>query len=168
MFRYRRECAQHVKIWRYSDSQRDVSGLRCCFKRTARRVHTENWRMRIGEDLRGTVKAEPVQRRVKEYKDKAAERSTKRTKSSPEEALTDAPPTPTTNNQQSITNMTQQHTTTLNNTQQPLPELVHRYLLASAHHSVRCFVSSLVLSTKIHFYFGFGLSSSLSLQSTRQ
>ena len=31
-----------------------------------------------------------------------------------------------------------------------LPHLVHRYLLASAHHSVRCFVSSLFWSTKVH------------------
>ena len=35
------------------------------------------------EQLRGTVKAEAAQRRVKEYLDKAAERRTKRTKSSP-------------------------------------------------------------------------------------
>ena len=40
---------------------------------------------------------------------------------------------------------------------------------ASAHHSVRCFVSSLFLSTKVHFSFDFGLSSSQSFHcSTKQ
>ena len=33
----------------------------------------------------------------------------------------------------------------------PVPHLIHRYFSASAHHSVRCFVSSLSLSTKINF-----------------
>ena len=42
----------------------------------------------------------------------------------------------------------------------PLPHLIHRYLSASAQHSVRCFVSSLFLSTKIHFSLGFAKSSS--------
>ena len=40
--------------------------------------------------------------------------------------------------------------------------LIHRYLSASAHHSVRCFVSSLFSSTKIQWFFGLGLSSSQS------
>ena len=35
----------------------------------------------------------------------------------------------------------------------PLPHLIYRYLLASVHHSVRCFVSSCFLSMKIHFFF---------------
>ena len=42
---------------------------------------------------------------------------------------------------------------------------MHRYLLGSAHHSVRCFVSSLFWSTNVHFSVGFGLSSSLSSES---
>ena len=42
------------------------------------------------------------------------------------------------------------------------PHLKHRYLLASAHHSVRCFVYSLSRSTKIDFSFGFGLGFSQS------
>ena len=46
-----------------------------------------------------------------------------------------------------------------------LPHLMYRYLLASPHHSVRCFVSSLFLSTKINVSFGFGLSSSQSFRS---
>ena len=37
-----------------------------------------------------------------------------------------------------------------------LPHLIHRYLLASTHHSVRCFVSSLFWSTKIRFSCGGG------------
>ena len=39
---------------------------------------------------------------------------------------------------------------------------MHRYLFASAHHSVRWFIPSLLVWTKIHFSFGFGLSSSQS------
>ena len=41
--------------------------------------------------LRGIVKAEAAQMRVKECQHKAAERGKKRTKSNPEEAQTDAP-----------------------------------------------------------------------------
>ena len=47
----------------------------------------------------------------------------------------------------------------------PHPHLMHRYLLASAHHSVRCFVFFSFSSTKIHFSFCFGLSSSQSFHS---
>ena len=39
-------------------------------------------------------------------------------------------------------------------------------LVGSAHHSVRCFVSSLFWSTTVNFSFGFGLSSSQSFQSS--
>ena len=50
-----------------------------------------------------------------------------------------------------------------------LPHLMHRYLSASPHHSVRCFVFSLFFSTKTHFSFGIGLSSSQSVHgSTKQ
>ena len=35
----------------------------------------------------------------------------------------------------------------------PLPHLIRQYQSASARHSVRCFVSSLFLSTKINFFF---------------
>ena len=35
----------------------------------------------------------------------------------------------------------------------PLPHLIHRNLLATAHHSVRCFISSLFLSTKNSLFF---------------
>ena len=62
-------------------------------KGTARQVRTENCRRRVEEELRGIVKAEAPQRRVKEHEDKAAERGTKRTKSSLEEGQTDAPTT---------------------------------------------------------------------------
>ena len=48
----------------------------------------------------------------------------------------------------------------------PLPHLIHRYLSASAHHSVRCFTASLLLSIKLHFSFGLGLSSSHSFHSS--
>ena len=34
----------------------------------------------------------------------------------------------------------------------PLPHLIHRYFSASVHHSIRCSVSSLFLSTKINFF----------------
>ena len=47
-----------------------------------------------------------------------------------------------------------------------LPHLIHRYLLARAHHSVRCFISSLFLSTKVHYSFGCGRSSSQSFHSS--
>ena len=47
-----------------------------------------------------------------------------------------------------------------------LPHLIHRYLSASAHRSVRCFIPSLFLSTNIHFSFGLGSSSSQSFQSS--
>ena len=40
----------------------------------------------------------------------------------------------------------------------PFPHLTHRYMSASAQHSVRCLVPSLFLLTKIHFSFGLGLS----------
>ena len=33
----------------------------------------------------------------------------------------------------------------------PLSHIMHRYLLVAAHHSVRCFISSIFLSTQIHF-----------------
>ena len=39
--------------------------------------------------MTGTVKAEAAQRRVKEHQDKAVERATKRTESSPEETQMD-------------------------------------------------------------------------------
>ena len=45
------------------------------------------------------------------------------------------------------------------------PHLMHRYLLASADHSVPCFVSSF-WSTKIRFSCGFGLSSLQTLHSS--
>ena len=44
--------------------------------------------------------------------------------------------------------------------------LIHQYLFAVTHHSVRCFASSLFLATKIHFSFGFGLRSSQSFHSS--
>ena len=50
-----------------------------------------------------------------------------------------------------------------------IPHLMHRYFVASTQHSVRCFVSSLFFSTKIHLSFGYGLNSSQSFHSsTRQ
>ena len=48
---------------------------------------------------KNTVKADAAQRRVKEHQDRAAERGTKRTKSSPEERQADAPTTKTTTTQ---------------------------------------------------------------------
>ena len=51
-------------------------------KRTAREARTENCRKLIEEELRGVVKAGAAHRRVQEYQDKAAERSTKGTKPS--------------------------------------------------------------------------------------
>ena len=54
-------------------------------KGTARQAHTENCRKRNEEGLRGTVKAEAAQGRVKEQQDKAAKRETKRTRTNLEE-----------------------------------------------------------------------------------
>ena len=48
----------------------------------------------------------------------------------------------------------------------PLPHLIHRYMSASAHHSVRCFIPSLFLSMNINCSFGLGLSSSQSFHSS--
>ena len=46
---------------------------------------------------------------------------------------------------------------------------IQRYLLAAAHHAVRCLFPSNVSFTKVHFPFGLGLSSSQSFHSsTRQ
>ena len=67
-------------------------GCMSLLKGSARQAHTENRRRRIGKELRGTVKAEAAQGRVKEYSDKAAENGTKRTKSILE-GQTDAPTT---------------------------------------------------------------------------
>ena len=51
----------------------------------------------------------------------------------------------------------------------PLAHLMHGYLSASADHSVRCFIPLLLLSTKLHFSFDCGLSSSQSFHySTEQ
>ena len=67
----------------------------CMFlhKETARHAQTENCSRRIEGELRGTVKAEAAKRRVREFQDRAAERRTKRTKSSLEEGQTNAPTT---------------------------------------------------------------------------
>ena len=48
----------------------------------------------------------------------------------------------------------------------PFPHLIHRYLFVSSHHSDRCFILSLLLSTKLHFSFDYGLSSSQSFHSS--
>ena len=48
----------------------------------------------------------------------------------------------------------------------PFPHVMHRYLFASASHSVRHFIHSHFLSTKLRFSFGCGLSSSQSFHSS--
>ena len=54
-------------------------------KVTARQAHTEKCRNQIEEELRGAVKAEAAQRRVKEYQDKATEKELTKTKTNLEE-----------------------------------------------------------------------------------
>ena len=49
-------------------------------KGSAGQAYNENCRWRIEEELRGIMKAEAAQRRVKEYQDKAAESGTKRSR----------------------------------------------------------------------------------------
>ena len=64
-------------------------GCLSIFKGTARQAHTKGFRRRIEGEMPDTVEAEAVQRRVKEYQDKAVERATKRTESSREETQVD-------------------------------------------------------------------------------
>ena len=52
---------------------------------TARQAHTENCRRRNGEELKGIAKADAATRRMKEYRDRAAAKGTKRTNTSQEE-----------------------------------------------------------------------------------
>ena len=88
---------EHVSVPKRAYISRAARCLWCSsiLRGTARKAHTKTCRMRKSEELRGTAKAEAAQRRVKEYQDKALERATKQTKSSPEETRTDTTATST-------------------------------------------------------------------------
>ena len=68
-------------IWIHNE----VSGVHVVLRGTSRQAHTENYRRRMKEELKGTAKAHVATRRMKEYQDRAAERGTKRTNTDQEE-----------------------------------------------------------------------------------
>ena len=85
MSRSRRECTFHVKNWGNFGFTARCPGCMSLLRGTARQAQTENCRRRIEEELRGTAKAHAATRHMEEYRDRAAEKGTERTKADQEE-----------------------------------------------------------------------------------